>query len=92
MSFSPDFAIFLGKSVLLHREKTMTKQKKKATKEEKNKKRKNSKVSIIVEFWQFMRVRKKIWLAPIIIFLVLLGLLVVFTEGSAIAPFIYALF
>lgn len=58
----------------------------------KRKKRKNSKMSILVEFWQFMRVRKKIWLAPIIIFLVLLGLLVVFTEGSAIAPFIYALF
>lgn len=56
------------------------------------KKPKNTKVSILVEFWQFMRVRKKIWLAPIIIFLVLLGLLVVFTEGSAIAPFIYALF
>jgi len=56
------------------------------------KKYKSSKVSIIIEFWQFMRVRKKIWLAPIIVFLVLLGLLVVFTEGSAIAPFIYALF
>jgi len=60
--------------------------------EQKKQKRKNTKASIIVEFWQFMRVRKKIWLAPIIIFLVLLGLLVVFTEGSAIAPFIYALF
>jgi hypothetical protein len=56
------------------------------------KKRQNTKVSIVVEFWQFMRVRKKIWLAPIVIFLILLGLLVVFTEGSAIAPFIYALF
>ena len=56
------------------------------------KKRKNTKWAILVEFWQFMRVRKKIWLAPIIIFLMLLGLLVVFTEGSAIAPFIYALF
>ncbi len=53
---------------------------------------KNTKVSILVEFWQFMRVRKKIWLAPIVIFLILLGMLVVFTEGSAIAPFIYALF
>jgi len=56
------------------------------------KKYKSSKVSILIEFWQFMRVRKKVWLAPIVIFLVLLGLLVVFTEGSAIAPFIYALF
>lgn len=59
---------------------------------QKQKKRSNSKVSILIEFWQFMRFRKKIWLAPIIIFLLLLGLLVVFTEGSAIAPFIYALF
>ncbi len=39
-----------------------------------------------------MRVRKKWWLGPIIIFLVLLGLLIVLTEGSAIAPFIYTLF
>ena len=60
--------------------------------DETKKKYKSSKASIIIEFWQFMRVRKKIWLAPIIVFLVLLGLLVVFTEGSAIAPFIYALF
>jgi hypothetical protein len=66
-------------------------QAKKQTKNE-QKSRKNTKVSILVEFWQFMRVRKKIWLAPIVIFLLLLGLLIVFTEGSAIAPFIYALF
>lgn len=39
-----------------------------------------------------MRVRKKWWLGPIIFFLVLLGLIFVFTEGSAIAPFIYTLF
>ncbi len=51
-----------------------------------------SKLSIIKEFWDFMRIRKKYWLMPIVIFLVLLGLLVVFTEGTAIAPFIYALF
>lgn len=59
---------------------------------EASKKRKSSKWSILVEFWQFMRVRKKIWLAPIIIILLLLALVVVFTEGTAIAPFIYALF
>ena len=59
---------------------------------EKKKKYRNTKISILLEFWQFMRVRKKVWLAPIVIFLLLLGLLVVFTEGSAIAPFIYALF
>ncbi|MBN2104836.1 hypothetical protein JW835_12420 [bacterium] len=51
-----------------------------------------SKFSIMMEFWQFLRVRKKWWLAPIIIFLVLLGALIVLTEGSAIAPFIYAIF
>ena len=51
-----------------------------------------SKLSILKELWLFMRVRKKYWLAPIIFFLILLGLLIVFTEGSAIAPFIYTLF
>jgi hypothetical protein len=62
---------------------------------EENKKRskkKSSKVSILREFWMFLRVRKKFWLLPIVIFLVLLGALIVLTEGSAIAPFIYALF
>ena len=44
------------------------------------------------EIWAFLRVRKKWWLAPIIIVLMLLGALIVFTEGSAIAPFIYTLF
>jgi hypothetical protein len=52
----------------------------------------SSKLSILLEFWRFLRVRKKWWLTPIIIFLVLLGVLIVFTEGSALAPFIYALF
>ncbi len=51
-----------------------------------------SKLSIIKEFWQFLKVRKKWWLLPIVIFLMLLGALIVFTEGSALAPFIYALF
>jgi len=51
-----------------------------------------SKFGLIAELWDFMRVRKKWWLAPIFIILGLLGLLVVFTEGSALAPFIYALF
>jgi hypothetical protein len=51
-----------------------------------------SKLSILAEFWQFLKVRKKWWLAPIVIFLILLGALIVFTEGSALAPFIYALF
>jgi len=49
-------------------------------------------ISIFGELWAFMRVRKKWWLGPIMIFLVLLSVLIVFTEGSALAPFIYALF
>ena len=50
------------------------------------------KLSILKEFWGFMKERKKWWLMPIIIMLVLLGLVIVLTEGSAIAPFIYTLF
>ncbi len=50
------------------------------------------KVRILAEFWIFLRVRKKYWLAPIVIVLVLLSLLIVLTQGSALAPFIYALF
>lgn len=51
-----------------------------------------SKVRILGEFWRFLRIRKKFWLAPIVLVLVLLGLLIVTTQGSALAPFIYALF
>ena len=51
-----------------------------------------SKFSIIKELWDFMRVRKKWWLGPIFTTLILLGLLIVLTQGSAVAPFIYALF
>lgn len=51
-----------------------------------------SKLSILLEFWQFLKYRKKWWLVPIVIFLVLLASLIVFAEGSAIAPFIYTLF
>jgi len=51
-----------------------------------------SKLSILLEVWDFLRERKKWWIAPIIVFLVLLGALIVFTQGSAVAPFIYALF
>ena len=42
--------------------------------------------------WDFLRVRKKWWLTPIVVFLLLLSLLIVLTEGSALAPFIYTLF
>jgi len=51
-----------------------------------------SRASILGELWAFMRERKKWWIGPIMIFLLLLGVLIVFTEGSALAPFIYALF
>ena len=50
------------------------------------------KLGIFAELWRFMRVRKKFWLGPILLMLVLLGLLIVFTQGSAVAPFIYTLF
>ena len=46
----------------------------------------------IQELWAFMRERKKFWLLPIMLVLVLLGSLIVFTQGSVVAPFIYTLF
>lgn len=46
----------------------------------------------IKDLWLFMRERKKFWLAPIIIVMMLLGALIVFTQGSVIAPFIYTIF
>ncbi len=49
-------------------------------------------MELISELWGFMKEKKKFWLLPIIIILVLLGALIVFTESSAVAPFIYALF
>ena len=52
----------------------------------------NAKLSILGEFWGFLRVRKKWWLAPIVVLLLTLGLILVLTEGSALAPFIYSLF
>lgn len=48
--------------------------------------------SIIIEFWEFLRERKRYWLLPIVIVLLLFGGLIVFTETSAVAPFIYTLF
>jgi hypothetical protein len=47
---------------------------------------------IFKEIWQFLRVRKKLWLLPIIIVMALLGGLLVLVQGSAVAPFIYTLF
>ena len=51
-----------------------------------------SKLGIVKEFWDFLKVRKKFWLAPIVFVLILLGLLIVVTGNTALAPFIYALF
>jgi uncharacterized protein DUF5989 len=50
------------------------------------------KFGIIGELWAFMKVRKKWWLGPIVVMLAMLGLLIVLTQGSAVAPFIYTLF
>ncbi len=49
-------------------------------------------LDLIKDLWGFMRERKKFWLAPIIIIMLLLGALIVLTQGSAVAPFIYTLF
>jgi len=49
-------------------------------------------IDLLTDLWAFMRERKKFWLAPIILLMVLLGGLLVFAQGSAIAPFIYTLF
>ncbi len=51
-----------------------------------------SKASILKEFWEFLKARKKWWLTPIVLVLVLLGALILFAQGSALAPFIYTLF
>ena len=49
-------------------------------------------MSLVREFWMFMRERKKWWLLPIIVVMVLVGMLLVFAQGSALAPFIYTIF
>lgn len=49
-------------------------------------------MSFLIELWQFLRARKKFWLLPIILIMLLLGVLIVLAEGSAVAPFIYTLF
>ncbi len=49
-------------------------------------------MNFIIEFWRFMRVRKKYWLLPIVIVLAIFGGLIILTQGSAVAPFIYTIF
>ena len=51
-----------------------------------------SKISIVREFWEFLKVRKRYWLAPILLILILLSILIIFAQTSAVAPFIYTLF
>jgi hypothetical protein len=51
-----------------------------------------SMASLLMEFWAFIRIQKKWWLAPLILILVLMGALIILTESSALAPFIYVLF
>jgi hypothetical protein len=49
-------------------------------------------MSFLAELWQFLRVRKKFWLLPIVLLMLLFGTLFVLAQGSAVAPFIYTLF
>jgi hypothetical protein len=49
-------------------------------------------MEFIREFWAFLRVRKKLWLAPIIVVMLVLGGLIILTEGTVVAPFVYTLF
>ena len=49
-------------------------------------------MGFIKEFWEFLKIRKKYWLIPIIVVLALFGGLIVLTQGSAVAPFIYTIF
>jgi hypothetical protein len=48
--------------------------------------------SLVGELWAFMKVRKKWWLLPIVVVMLLMGMLLVFAQGSALAPFIYTIF
>ena len=51
-----------------------------------------NKLSIVKEFWSFLKERKKYWIMPIVFFLLLLGFVLVLSKGSALAPFIYSIF
>jgi hypothetical protein len=51
-----------------------------------------SKIGLLKELWDFLKVRKRFWLAPIIIIFALLSLLIIFAQSTAVAPFIYTLF
>ena len=52
----------------------------------------NALFDLLIDIWDFLKVRKKYWLAPLIFTIVLMGALIVFTQGTVIAPFIYSIF
>ena len=52
----------------------------------------NNFIELLVDIWDFLKVRKKYWLAPLIITIVLMGALLFFTQGTVVAPFIYSIF
>jgi len=56
------------------------------------KKGNSGKIGILKEFWEFLKYKKLWWMTPIILLMLLLGMLIIFAEGSAVAPFIYAIF
>ena len=49
-------------------------------------------LDLVKDIWDFLRVRKKYWLTPLIITIILMGSLIIFTQGSVVAPFIYSIF
>ena len=49
-------------------------------------------LDLVKDLWDFLKIRKKYWLAPLIVTIVLMGALIIFTQGSVIAPFIYTIF
>ena len=49
-------------------------------------------MSFLIEFWQFLKIRKKMWLLPILVVLLIFGGLIILSQGSAVAPFVYTLF
>jgi len=55
-------------------------------------KSKHKNKSLLVELWDFLKVRKRWWLTPIIVMLVLVAILIIFGQSSAVSPFVYALF
>ena len=49
-------------------------------------------LELVSDVWDFLKIRKKYWLAPLIITIILMGALIIFTQGSVVAPFIYSIF